>query len=221
MKTPRPLGALSLFGLLLTVAAVQADPVFSDQVIIKDAAGNTIVNTTRNDSTPSLPELAVTSGPLKIPYNKLDHSFGVVFTDPGNPKFISDWLKVTVHHHPKKNTDTLYIVFKSSPDEQSMKLPRDFPEHYVTIAETGQLQDVTADLFPKYTKAGVAPPFTVQIKSVDPPPPPPVGGLPGGVGVGAAAVPEPASLTLFGLGLLGLGGAAWRKQRKAAVDSPR
>jgi hypothetical protein len=123
---------------------------------------------------------------------------GLILLDANNPDLISDWVRVRVF--PGKKQDTLYITFKSNPDEKSLALPRDFPKGAPRMAETGQLQNVTADLFPKYAAAKVAPPFTVQVQSdLDKP----------------ADTPEPASLALLGTGMLAMGGYAWRRRRQA------
>jgi hypothetical protein len=190
---------LSLPGVLLAAAAAHADPIFSDRIIITDAGGKKILDVTRNDSTPSLPELAVSSGQLIVPHNQMNIPSGVILTEPNNADVISDYVKLSVISG--KQNDKLIIVFKSLPeDKKRLHLPGDFPKGAPRVAETGQLQDVTADLFPMWAKAGLAPPFTVQVQSVDPPKP--------------DKNPEPASLTLLGVGLLtAAGGVCFRRRR--------
>jgi hypothetical protein len=200
MRTPWILGVLSLCGVLLGAGAGRAEPIFSDRIIVTDAAGKTILDVTRNESTPNLPELAVTTGGLVVPHNKLNVAAGVILTDAKNPDFNSDYVKVSVASG--RVNDTLFIVFKSNPDEKSLALPNDFPKDAAArIAETGQLQDVTANLFPAYANAGQAAPFEVQVQSdLDKP----------------APAPEPATLTLFAAGALAVGACAWRNRRATA-----
>ena len=53
MRTPRIIGVLSLFGVLLAAGSTGAAPVFSDRIVITDAAGKTILDVTRNESEPN------------------------------------------------------------------------------------------------------------------------------------------------------------------------
>jgi hypothetical protein len=212
MKTTWAVGALSLLGLLLATTPAKADPILSDRLVITDPTGKVILDVKRFESTPSLPELGISSGSLVVPHNALNVAAGVILTDPGHPDFNSDWIKVSVHSG-KKN-DKITIVFKSNPDEKSLNIPKDFPKGAQRIAETGQLQDLTAYLFPKYAAAGIQAPFKVEAMSDD--------DRPGKVGVGdVPQVPEPASLALLATGALALGGCAWRKRRKAARAAQR
>jgi hypothetical protein len=200
MRTPQTVATLTLLGVLLAAGTASAEPILSDRVVITAADGKVIVDATRNESTPNLPELGISSGPLKVPHNAMNVNAGLILVDANNPNIISDWMRVRVFSGKKH--DTLYITFKSNPDEKSLKLPADFPKGAPRIAETGQLQNVTAYLFPKYADAKVPPPFTVQVQSdLDKPDP--------------APAPEPASLALLGTGLLALGGYAWRRRRQA------
>jgi hypothetical protein len=194
---------LALLGVLLAVGTAKAEPIPSDRVVITAANGKVILDVTRSESTPNLPELGISSGHLKVPHNAMNVNAGLILLDANNPNLISDWVRVRVF--PGKKEDTLYITFKSNPDEKSLRLPRDFPKGAPRIAETGQLQNVTADLFPKYAAANVPPPFTVQVQSdLDQPAP-----------RDPAPAPEPASLALLGTGMLALGGYVWRRRRQA------
>jgi hypothetical protein len=197
---------LTLLGVLLAVGTANADPILSDRVVITAADGKVILDVTRNESTKNLPELGISSGPLQVPHNSMNVEAGLILLDAKNPDIISDWIRVRVISRDKK--DTLFITFKSNPDEKFLKLPPDFLKGAPRIAETGQLQDVTAVLFPKYAAAKVAPPFTVQVQSdLDQ-------GDPRGPGDTHHA-PEPASLALLGTGMLALGGYVWRRRRQA------
>jgi hypothetical protein len=196
MRTLPALGTLALIGTLLAASAASADAVLSDRLVIIDAAGKTILDVTRNESTPSLPELAISSGRLLVPHNERNVSAGVILTDKDNPDFNSDHIMLRVVSG--KETDALTFVFKSNRDEKSLKIPGDFPKGAPRMEETGQLQDITADLFPQWAAAQQAAPYTVEVQSdLDKP----------------DHGPEPASLTLFGLGALALGGYAWRRRR--------
>jgi hypothetical protein len=207
MKATRTVGALSLLGLLLATTPAKADPMLSDRLIITDPAGKVVLDVKRFESTPSLPELGISSGSLVVPHSALNVAAGVILTDPKNPDFNSDWIKVSVHQG-KKN-DKITIVFKSNPDEKSLNIPKDFPKGAPRIAETGQLQDLTAFLFPKYTADGKQAPFKIEVMSDD--------DRPGKVGpADVGQVPEPASLALLATGALAVGACAWRKRRKAA-----
>jgi hypothetical protein len=199
MRTPRTVGLLSLFGVLIAAAPGAAAPIFSDRLVITDnATGKVILDVTRDDGTGKRPEFGISSGSLTVPHNAMNVSAGVILTDPNNANFNSDYLRLRVDSD-KKN-DTLLFVFKSNPDDgKSLKIPGDFPKGAPKIAETGQLQDVTAQLFPQYAANGVAPPFKVQVQSADPP----------------AKNPEPASFILLATGMVSLGGCAWHSRRRA------
>jgi hypothetical protein len=202
---------LTLLGVLLAVGTANAEPILSDRVVITAADGKVIVDVTRSESTPNLPELGISSGPLKVPHNAMNVDAGLILLDANNHDLISDWIRVRVFSGKKQ--DTLYITFKSNPDEKSLKLPPDFPKGAPRIAETGQLQDVTADLFPKYAAVNAASPFTVQVQSDLDRPVPPDPGKP-------APAPEPASLALLGTGMLAVGGYVWRRRRQAGRAAP-
>jgi hypothetical protein len=204
MRTPRTIGLLSLLGMLLAAGTARPDPIFSDRLIITDAAGKKILDVTRNDATPNLPELAISSGNLVVPHSDLNVDAGLMLTEPNNPDLISDWIRVRVHSG--KTKDRLVIVFKSAPDDKTVKLPGDFPKGAARLAETGQLQNVTGDLFPKYAAANQAAPFTAEVQSA----------LDKGNGgpEPAGKAPEPTSLALLGTGALAL--AAWRLRRRLA-----
>jgi hypothetical protein len=197
---------LPLLGALLAVGTANADPILSDRVVITAADGTVIVDATRSESTPNLPELGISSGPLKVPHNAMNVNAALILVDANNHDLISDWVRVRVH--PGKKQDALYITFKSNPDEKSLKLPSDFLKDAPRITETGQLQNVTAYLFPQYALATVPPPFKVQVQSdLDQPVP----GNPGKLDT----APEPASLALLGTGMLAVGGYVWRRRRQA------
>jgi hypothetical protein len=201
MKTPRSAGACSLFALLLAAGVARAEPIPSDRLVITAADGAVVLDKVLLEGKPGHPERRIASGQLRVPHNALNVRAGVILTDPGTGQ-ASDWLRLTVDHH--KTDDVLRFVFRSDRDGKSLKIPKHFPAGAPRVAETGQLQDVTALLFPLYAQAGQAPPFTVQVLS-DPDQPDP--------GPRIASVPAPASLALLSTGLLTLGGYAWRRRR--------
>jgi hypothetical protein len=201
MRAPLTVGSLALLAAVCAAGSAAADPILSDRVIITDAKGTEIVNATREENAKHPPELGIASGPLKVPHNALNVDAAFVLTDKDKPDLNSDWMRLRVFSG--RVTDTLYFTFKSNPDEKSLKLPGDFLKDAPRLAETGQLQDVTALLFPKWAAAGKAPPFTVEVMS--------------DLDKKADHAPEPAGLTLLGLGAAALGGYAWRRRRAAAA----
>jgi PEP-CTERM motif len=204
---PPTIAVLSLLGVLLAASTANAEPIFSDRLVITAADGTVVVDVKRFESTPSLPELAITSGPLRVPHDDMNVDAGVILTEPKDDDFNSDWVRVSVS--AGRRQDVLHILFKSDPDEKSLKIPKDFPKNPARIAETGELQDVTDLLFPQYAAAGKAAPFTVEVQSgVDADE---VGFVPP-VLVGRA--PEPASLALLTTGVLTLGCYAWRRRTR-------
>jgi hypothetical protein len=203
MRTPQSARACSLIALLLAAAAAHAEPTPSDRLVITAADGTVVLDTTLPEGAPGHPERRIASGQLRVPHNALNVTAGVILTDP-ETGLASDWLRLTVIPH--KKDDMLRFVFRSDRDGKSLKIPKHFPAGAPRIVETGQLQDVTALLFPLYKQAGQAPPFTVQVLSDPDKPDPPR----------LAHAPAPASLALLSTGLLTLGGYAWRRRRQAS-----
>jgi hypothetical protein len=201
MRTPQSARACSLFALLLAAGVAHAEPIPSDRLVITAAGGAVVLDTVLLEGAPGHPERRIHSGQLRVPHNALNVPAGVILTDPATG-LASDWLRLTVVPH--KKDDMLRFVFRSDRDGKSLKIPKHFPAGAPRIAETGQLQDVTALLFPLYAQAGQAPPFTVQVLSDTDKPAPRL-----------AHAPGPGSLAVLSTGLLTLGGYAWRRRRQA------
>jgi len=203
MRTPQSAGACSLFALLLAAGVARAEPIPSDRLVVTAAGGAVVLDKVLLEGAPGHPERRIHLAQLRVPHNALNVSAGVILTDP-DTGLASDWLRLSVVPH--KKDDMLRFVFRSDRDGKSLTIPKHFPAGAPRIAETGDLQDVTALLFPLYARAGQAPPFTVQVLS---------DAEKSDQGVHIASVPGPGSLALLGTGLLTLGGYAWRRRRQA------
>jgi len=200
MRASRTVGPLALLAALAAAGSAAADPILSDRVIITDDAGKVILDVTRNEGPEDLPEPGISSGPLKAPHSPRNVEANFVLTDKDDPDFNSDWMRLRVVG--RRDFDILLFVFMSNRYGRPLHLPGDFPADSPRLAETGELRDVTALLFPRWAAAGKAAPFTVQVQSdLD------------AAKDGSDHAPEPASLTLLALGAAAVGAHAWRRRR--------